>query len=116
MFENLKGSLCFYLKELIYKIEDILCFTKKEKEEIISRVNETKKDAENYKNVEENLPKLLEAIESLKCEKRSVENDVLVLAKENKFYRQKVRDLFLANVENDNGKIVELFKELGYNF
>jgi hypothetical protein len=107
MIKAIKGFVCVSIKDLVYLLENKICFSKQELAHIKSDVNQTFCEANKYKKVEQKLPELRGAIDKI-----TLENQKL---KQNNFYMlRKIGELYNADLNDDIKLKKSLFKELGF--
>lgn len=102
-----KYKWCLRFKILVRKIDDLLCLTKEEKIELENMVEQTKKDAMNFKNIQEHVPRLYDAINEM--------NTTNVKQGDNIDYLwMMIEKIYIADKSGDEKLKFSLFKELGF--
>lgn len=107
--QNKRPYVCLFLKKVLRIVNDSICFSKEDLEEINTMVNDTQKKAEKFQNLEPKIPALFEAVNGLK------ESNVFLTQKV-KFYEIVLNELFDAEISNNEEKKIKIFKELGFEY
>ena len=104
---RIKGFICVSLKNFIYGLERKVCHSKEEMENIKKIVKSTYDKSDKYENIEQNIPKLLESITNLK-------DECNLYHYEKNYYLDKLKELYVADIKNDEKLKHEVFTELGF--
>lgn len=108
-FRAWRREKCFCFRNIIYKLTKNMCFEKEELEEIEERVKVTKESEEKFNKWEGIMPKVKEHILAL-------EERANALEKEKMFCLNGIREIYIADVQNDSARKRELFAQFGLPF
>lgn len=100
---------CFRFRNFLNKHSKDMCFSKKEIEEIKERVEKTKESEVKFDEFSQVAPAIYEFIEVLK-------SDVDRLEKEKQFCIQGIKEIYLADIENNDDKKSQIFARFGLPF